>query len=88
MPSPADYERRHTVSCLVSASSAALLRSPSLPAARSYDVAAEDLREVEVIFEPQDGGGYSVDAPDLSGLHNEGHTFDEAAANAEETVAL
>lgn len=47
-----------------------------------------DLREVEVIFEPQDGGGYSVYAPDLPGLHTEGDTLDEAAANAEEAVAL
>ncbi|MDA8034182.1 MAG: type II toxin-antitoxin system HicB family antitoxin [Actinomycetota bacterium] len=46
------------------------------------------LREVELIFEPQDEGGYCVYAPDLPGLHTEGDTLDEAAANAEEAVAL
>ena len=56
--------------------------------APSYDVAMAGLREVELIFEPQDEGGYYVYAPDLPGLHTEGDTLDEAAANAEEAVAL
>ncbi len=47
-----------------------------------------DMREVELVFEPQDEGGYYVYAPDLPGLHSEGETLDEATANAEEALAL
>lgn len=47
-----------------------------------------DAREIELIFEPQSEGGYSVYAPDLPGLHTQGEDMDDAFANAEEAVAL
>jgi predicted RNase H-like HicB family nuclease len=43
---------------------------------------------VEFVFEPQDDGGYYVYAPDLPGLHTQGETLEEAAANAEEALGL
>lgn len=45
-------------------------------------------QEIELIFEPQAEGGYSVYAPDLPGLHTQGEDMDDALANAEEAVAL
>ena len=45
-------------------------------------------REIELVFEPQDDGGYHVYAPDLPGLHTQGADMDDAMANAEEAVAL
>ena len=48
----------------------------------------EGNREIELVFEPQDGGGYYVYAPDLPGLHTQGDDFDDAIANANEAVAL
>ncbi|OJU82736.1 MAG: hypothetical protein BGO11_13085 [Solirubrobacterales bacterium 70-9] len=45
-------------------------------------------QEIELIFEPQAEGGYSVYAPDLPGLHTQGEDMDDAFANAEEAVAL
>jgi predicted RNase H-like HicB family nuclease len=47
-----------------------------------------DQREIELIFEPQEGGGYHVYAPELPGLHSQGHDIDDAFANANEAVAL
>jgi predicted RNase H-like HicB family nuclease len=47
-----------------------------------------DQREIELIFEPQDGGGYHVYAPELPGLHTQGEDMDEALANANEAAAL
>jgi predicted RNase H-like HicB family nuclease len=47
-----------------------------------------DQREIELIFEPQDGGGYHVYAPELPGLHTQGEDMDDAFANANEAVAL
>jgi antitoxin HicB len=47
-----------------------------------------DDREIELIFEPQAGGGFSVYAPELPGLHTQGEDMDDAFANAEEAVAL
>jgi predicted RNase H-like HicB family nuclease len=44
--------------------------------------------EIEVVFAPQDEGGYHVYAPDLPGLHTQGDTMDEATANAQEALAL
>ncbi|HEX8688725.1 MAG TPA: type II toxin-antitoxin system HicB family antitoxin [Solirubrobacterales bacterium] len=49
---------------------------------------AENAREIELIFEPQDEGGYHVYAPDLPGLHTQGDDLDDATANANEAVAL
>jgi predicted RNase H-like HicB family nuclease len=44
--------------------------------------------EIELIFEPEDEGGYHVYAPDLPGLHTQGGDFDDAMANAEEALAV
>ncbi len=49
---------------------------------------AKDVREIELVFEPQDEGGYHVYAPDLPGLHTQGDDLDDAMANANEAVAL
>lgn len=45
-------------------------------------------REYELVFEPQDEGGYHVYAPDLPGLHTQGDTLAEAETNAKEALAL
>lgn len=45
-------------------------------------------REVELVFAPQQEGGYHVYAPDLPGLHTQGDNLDEAIANAEEALEL
>jgi predicted RNase H-like HicB family nuclease len=44
--------------------------------------------EIELIFAPEEEGGYHVYAPDLPGLHTQGDTLDEAVANAEEALEL
>lgn len=44
--------------------------------------------EVELVFEPQDEGGYYVYAPDLPGLHTQGETLPEAEDNAREALTL
>jgi predicted RNase H-like HicB family nuclease len=44
--------------------------------------------EIELVFAPEDEGGYHVYAPGLPGLHTEGDTLDEATANAREALAL
>lgn len=45
-------------------------------------------REIELVFEPQQEGGYHVYAPDLPGMHTQGDDLDDAMVNAEEAVAL
>jgi predicted RNase H-like HicB family nuclease len=45
-------------------------------------------REIELVFTPQEDGGYHVYAPDLPGLHTQGDTLDEATANAQEALEL
>lgn len=45
-------------------------------------------QEIELIFEPQEEGGYHVYAPDLPGLHTQGDDLEDAMANANEAVAL
>lgn len=45
-------------------------------------------REIELVFEPQDEGGFHVYAPDLPGLHTQGEDLDDAMANATEAVTL
>jgi antitoxin HicB len=45
-------------------------------------------REVEVIFEPQSEGGFTVYSPDLPGMVTEGDTLEEATANAQEAIEL
>ena len=47
-----------------------------------------DVREVEIVFEPQDESGYHVYAPDLPGLHTQGETLEEATENAREALEL
>ena len=47
-----------------------------------------DSQEIELVFEPQDEGGYHVYAPDLPGLHTQGDDLDDAMENASEAVAL
>jgi predicted RNase H-like HicB family nuclease len=47
-----------------------------------------EAREVELVFEPQEEGGYHVYAPDLPGLHSQGENLDDAMRNAEEALAL
>jgi predicted RNase H-like HicB family nuclease len=47
-----------------------------------------DAQEIELVFEPQDEGGYHVYAPDLPGLHTQGDDLEDAMANANEAVAL
>jgi predicted RNase H-like HicB family nuclease len=49
---------------------------------------ADIAKEVELIFEPQEEGGYHVYAPDLPGLHTQGNDLEDALANANEAVAL
>ena len=49
---------------------------------------ADIAKEIELVFEPEDDGGFHVYAPDLPGLHTQGDDFDDAMANANEAVAL
>jgi len=49
---------------------------------------ADIAKEIELIFEPQEEGGYHVYAPDLPGLHTQGNDLEDAMANANEAVAL
>ena len=44
--------------------------------------------EFDVVFEPQDDGGYTAYVPDLPGCVSEGETLDEAAAMIREAMAL
>jgi predicted RNase H-like HicB family nuclease len=48
----------------------------------------EAIREIELVFAPQDEGGYHVYAPDLPGLHTQGDTLEQATANAQEALEL
>ena len=45
-------------------------------------------REIELVFEPLEEGGYHVYAPDLPGLHTQGDDIDDASRNAEEALVL
>ncbi|MFL5872719.1 MAG: type II toxin-antitoxin system HicB family antitoxin [Solirubrobacterales bacterium] len=49
---------------------------------------ADIAKEIELVFEPQDEGGFHVYAPDLPGLHTQGDNLDDAMANATEAVVL
>jgi predicted RNase H-like HicB family nuclease len=44
--------------------------------------------EFDVVFEPQDEGGYTAYVPDLPGCVSEGETLEEAAAMIREAMAL
>jgi predicted RNase H-like HicB family nuclease len=62
------------------------------PSGRRFKSCLPDLsseaREIELIFEPQEEGGFHVYAPELPGLHTQGEDMDDALANANEAVAL
>lgn len=45
-------------------------------------------QEVEVVFEPQPEGGFTVYSPDLPGMVTEGDTLEAATANAQEALNL
>ncbi len=47
-----------------------------------------DGQQVEVVFEPQPEGGFTVYSPDLPGMVTEGDTLDQATANAREAIEL
>ena len=47
-----------------------------------------EAREIELVFEPAEEGGYHVYAPDLPGLHTQGEDIDDATRNAEKALAL
>ena len=47
-----------------------------------------EAREIKLIFEPLEEGGYHVYAPDLPGLHTQGEDIEDASRNAEEALAL
>jgi len=47
-----------------------------------------EVREIELVFERVEEGGYHVYAPDLPGLHTQGDDIDDATRNAEEALAL
>jgi predicted RNase H-like HicB family nuclease len=59
---------------------ASVVKAPGKPMA--------DADEIEMVFEPQEEGGFHVYVPDFPGLHTQGDSFDEAMANANEAVAL
>lgn len=44
--------------------------------------------QFDVIFEPQDEGGYTAYVPDLPGCVSEGETLEEATAMIQEAMAL
>ncbi len=45
-------------------------------------------QQVELIFEPQDEGGFTVYSPELPGLITEGDTLEAAESNAQEALEL
>ncbi len=45
-------------------------------------------QQVELIFEPQDEGGFTVYSPELPGLITEGDTLESAERNAQEALEL
>jgi predicted RNase H-like HicB family nuclease len=44
--------------------------------------------QYDVVFEPQDEGGYTAYVPDLPGCISEGETLEEAAAMIQDAMAL
>lgn len=47
-----------------------------------------EAEKVEVVFEPQPEGGFTVHSPELPGMVTEGETMEEATANAQEAISL
>src|SRR5581483_1178148 len=72
----------------VASSAAQRRRVPHRRGALPYAALVDHSHEVELVFAPQQDGGYHVYAPDLPGLHTQGDTLDEAAANAREALDL
>jgi predicted RNase H-like HicB family nuclease len=56
--------------------------------APTYPESMEEPHEIELVFAPQEEGGYHVYAPDLPGLHTQGDTLAEAMTNAQEALEL
>jgi predicted RNase H-like HicB family nuclease len=48
----------------------------------------DESHEIELVFAPEEAGGYHVYAPDLPGLHTQGDTLEDATANAQEALEL
>ncbi len=67
---------------------AAAPRAPRSDMASGILSTMEPARDVEFVFEPQLEGGYHAYAPELPGLHTQGDSLEDAAANAEEALAL
>jgi predicted RNase H-like HicB family nuclease len=72
----------------VASSAATTPPTPHLDELLPYAGAMDRRHEVEFVFAPQQEGGYHVYAPDLPGLHTEGETLEDAAANAREALEL
>jgi single-strand DNA-binding protein len=53
-----------------------------------YPETMDEPQEIELVFAPEEQGGYHVYAPDLPGLHTQGDTLEEATANAQEALEL
>jgi predicted RNase H-like HicB family nuclease len=53
-----------------------------------YRLLMDHPREIELVFAPQEEGGYHVYVPDLPGLHSQGDTLEEATAHAQEALEL
>jgi predicted RNase H-like HicB family nuclease len=45
-------------------------------------------KELKVVLEPRDGGGYTIYVPSLSDCVSQGDTIDEAIANIQDAIAL
>jgi predicted RNase H-like HicB family nuclease len=54
----------------------------------AYPADMDQPGEIELVFAPQEEGGYHVYAPDLPGLHTQGDTLEDATANAQEALEL
>lgn len=46
------------------------------------------VQSFEIVFEPEEGGGYHVYAPSLKGCHSYGATREEALKNITEALEL
>jgi len=55
---------------------------------RPYPRGVAHQREIEVVFEPQPEGGYTVYSPELPGMVTQGETLEEASEMAQEAIEL
>jgi len=58
------------------------------PSRRAYPEGMSEPREIELVFAPEQEGGYHVYAPDLPGLHTQGDTLEEAIEHGQEALEL